>query len=356
VKYQIEKLEALRGFGAIYVLLHHVSSSYLGLQTKLIGLPFRFGQEAVLIFFILSGFVIHYASAELKTNQIGSYIFKRVRRIYPIYVLSLVLSYIIFCFYSGCFLHSWFVLKSFLENILMLQTHPGNPECFFEPFCANNSLWSISYEWWFYMIYFPLVHFISPKKQKYVVIALCLFGMAFNSFFANPFTHFLVLFPVWWLGVEMAKEYLETSTITFRRQATYIYLLLTPAFWMLIVNILWYRSGREMFFITYPFLDLRYFISTIGLFIIAMIWKNNNFIGYHSLRTPFVFTGSFSYTLYLIHFPIICFLTLLPGKNLFWDDLLLKIVISFVLSYVIEKFFQEWINKKTRQFLVQKPY
>jgi len=38
------QLEALRGFAAFYVLLHHISSSYLGLQHSPFGLPFRFGQ------------------------------------------------------------------------------------------------------------------------------------------------------------------------------------------------------------------------------------------------------------------------------------------------------------------------
>lgn len=51
LKIRLLKLEALRGFAALYVLLHHVSSSYLGLKSSFVGFPFRFGQEAVLVFF-----------------------------------------------------------------------------------------------------------------------------------------------------------------------------------------------------------------------------------------------------------------------------------------------------------------
>ena len=96
MKYQIQKLEALRGFAAVYVLLHHVSSSYLGYQKKIYGFPFRFGQEAVMVFFILSGFVIHYSLCNNTSENFKIYFFKRTKRIYPIYILALILSYIIY--------------------------------------------------------------------------------------------------------------------------------------------------------------------------------------------------------------------------------------------------------------------
>ena len=232
----------------------------------------------------------------------------------------------------------------------MLQTHQGNPECWVEPFCGNSSLWSLSYEWWFYLLYFPTISLIDSKKQKYIVILLSLFGLAVNLFFENPLTHFLQMFPIWWLGVEMAKEYIEKSRITINGQIRYLKLLIIPAAWLLVLNTMWYFDGKPMSFISYPFLDLRYFISTIILFFSALIWQNTHFIGYKSISPMLIFFGSFSYSLYLIHFPIICYVTLLPRKNMMWLDLVLKILISFVLAFIMERLFQKWVNIVCRRF------
>ena len=98
-KNRLWQLEAVRGFAAFYVLLHHISSSYLGLKHTVWGFPFRFGQEGVLIFFLLSGFVIYYAHGPQREtgNDFTTYLVKRGRRIYPIFGLSLLLAWLIQC-------------------------------------------------------------------------------------------------------------------------------------------------------------------------------------------------------------------------------------------------------------------
>jgi peptidoglycan/LPS O-acetylase OafA/YrhL len=49
-------LDAARAIAAIYVVIHHWATS--NQLTNGPGLIFRFGQEAVIVFFLLSGFVI----------------------------------------------------------------------------------------------------------------------------------------------------------------------------------------------------------------------------------------------------------------------------------------------------------
>ena len=60
-KSRLWKLEGVRGFAALYVLIHHLSHPLIG-QSGLKALPFRFGQEAVIVFFLISGFVIEYSA------------------------------------------------------------------------------------------------------------------------------------------------------------------------------------------------------------------------------------------------------------------------------------------------------
>jgi len=53
---RLGRLEALRGAAAAYVVLGHIGNGWYG--SPLMGLPVRFGLEAVILFFLISGFVI----------------------------------------------------------------------------------------------------------------------------------------------------------------------------------------------------------------------------------------------------------------------------------------------------------
>jgi len=344
---QLKKLEALRGFAAVYVLLHHISSSYLGLKTTIWGFPFRFGQEAVIAFFLLSGFVIHYASSRNTKNNFRTYLVKRFRRIYPVFILALVLAYAISSWNAGHLINTHDVWTSLAGNLAMLQDHSGRPGGWFAPFSENMPLWSLSYEWWFYMMYFPIHNRIPPNRQKYLVISLGFLGQGIQIFWPNPLCHFLILFPIWWLGVEIAKEFISKKFITLQGQVHYLLLLFLPLFYHALVNFQWLADGKKISFITYPFVDLRYFASTIGLFGIALIWQRTKFLGYSKIFQPFIRVATFSYALYVLHYPIICNLRFIPGDHWFYPDLILRIAFSFGIAIIAERVIQPWINQKT---------
>ena len=76
----IKKLNSIRAFAALYVMIAHLmleifkGSSFIFL--------FKFGQEAVMLFFLLSGFVISISYFKNPNINFGSYFIKRFRRIY----------------------------------------------------------------------------------------------------------------------------------------------------------------------------------------------------------------------------------------------------------------------------------
>ncbi|MGO8746863.1 MAG: acyltransferase family protein [Thermoguttaceae bacterium] len=85
------KLEAIRGFAATYVILHH---AHLTERSEVRAL-LSFGQEAVILFFLLSGFVIYYASLRgVGLLRFGVYFSHRFRRIWPTFLISLALAYV----------------------------------------------------------------------------------------------------------------------------------------------------------------------------------------------------------------------------------------------------------------------
>lgn len=212
----IKKLEALRGFAAIYVLLHHIVGftelkNYL---SPLARLPFRFGQEAVILFFLLSGFVIHF-SAYNKRLQFKDFILKRVKRIYPIYLFSMLVAIIIFNLNGYSF--SIKDLYSFIGNIFMLQDTNNKPGLLVAVFLKNYAFWSLSYECIFYISY--VVIYLNAKQiQNKVSLVLLISVVAWVSYLIIP-NHFSLVFSyliIWWTGVFCASIYLKYKTFTFK--------------------------------------------------------------------------------------------------------------------------------------------
>ena len=348
------QLEALRGFAAFYVLLHHVSSSYLGWKHTVWGFPFRFGQEGVLVFFLLSGFVIYHAHGPHRRqgNDFASYLVKRGRRIYPIFGLSLLLAYGIQCWNAQALIPV--NLGALAGNLGMLQDHPEKPGNWILPFADNMPLWSLSYEWWFYLMFFPINRWVPAARQKYFVFGLCGLGLLISLFRPNPFGWFLVFFIIWWTGVELAKEYLATGTVTGARQKAMAALLAVPALVFGLVVWHWRSSGRPLHFITYPLVEFRYFFMTLVFLGLLLLWKRWRFAGYNQTLGRFGWLGGISYALYLFHYPIICDLRLWPGAGAFYLDLAVRFFLALGLAWLAEAKLQKLINAWTDRWLASR--
>jgi peptidoglycan/LPS O-acetylase OafA/YrhL len=146
--------DAVRGFAASYVFAGHLVMNCFP-RTARWTVLFLFGQEGVMLFFLLSGFVVMYSMETGADKSFGTYIGRRFFRIYPIFILALALSYALAA--------SWSVdLKVLVGNLLMLQDFTdGKPGVLFGTFEGDLPLWSLSYEWWFYLMYTRSRH--DPK-------------------------------------------------------------------------------------------------------------------------------------------------------------------------------------------------
>src|ERR1700748_2059632 len=95
-----ENLEALRGYAALFVVFCHlqilvgVFSPYY--DPKLLNVLVPDGHLWVLVFFVLSGYVIAANNRlNLSRETVGLYLKKRFIRIYPIYFIALILTLLI---------------------------------------------------------------------------------------------------------------------------------------------------------------------------------------------------------------------------------------------------------------------
>ncbi|MFC4809640.1 acyltransferase family protein [Paenibacillus sp. GCM10023250] len=91
---RLSELDSLRGIASLSVVLYH-SASLLGIMAALPWLyhtPLQIllaGHQAVIFFFLLSGFVLTLPFAEGKSRGYGSFMLRRLSRLYPPYIASL---------------------------------------------------------------------------------------------------------------------------------------------------------------------------------------------------------------------------------------------------------------------------
>lgn len=92
-KHKFHALDSLRGIAAIMVILQHFWEMNHASDARLKPwLFFYAGHEAVILFFVLSGFVLSYQLREFRWTEYSLFVWKRIRRIYPAYYASILFS------------------------------------------------------------------------------------------------------------------------------------------------------------------------------------------------------------------------------------------------------------------------
>src|SRR5687767_13607112 len=88
-----QKLDALRGIASLYVLLHNLVYGLIGLNlvSPKVKIFFAAGQEAVILFFLLSGFVIYISFYKNPNINFKGFFIRRFKRIYFIFLISLII-------------------------------------------------------------------------------------------------------------------------------------------------------------------------------------------------------------------------------------------------------------------------
>ncbi len=96
---RIKSLDSLRGMAALVVVLHHCVWTYPDRIAWIKDTPLRIafaGGSAVLVFFALSGFVLHLTFTAADKHQILPFLVKRTTRIYPAFAVATVLSWALY--------------------------------------------------------------------------------------------------------------------------------------------------------------------------------------------------------------------------------------------------------------------
>lgn len=189
---RFESLDAVRGLAALAVVIHHVATVYIG-------------GPAVMAFFVVSGYCIAGASASARRNDLGmrGFLWRRIRRIMPPYLLSIAFWAVLRIVKAGSVSASdlnrpWI---DWLQNLTLTQWTsllqnptqypPHNPTLFV------GAYWSLCYEEQFYFFMGLLVAIagVSAAMSRWIVAALLAVALAWNVAFPH---HVYGIFIEYW--------------------------------------------------------------------------------------------------------------------------------------------------------------
>lgn len=346
---RLRRLECLRGAAAFYVFLHHYVHVVVTPQVPWVGRFFKFGQFAVLLFFVVSGFVIYYSSVGREgALRFRSYFIRRFRRIYPPFVLALLITWIAQCVYEGELADPRGL--ELLGNLLMLQD--TNVASWFAPYLRNAALWSLSYEWAFYLLFFA-THTLWRDRvalQKWVVAGASVAGFASYWLVGNQISLFLMYYPIWWTGVEMARELIETGDVTLRRQWFGLAnLALMSGLWAVPVWLAW-SSGAPLVMWKHPVIEFRHFVTALVIIAAGLAWHRMKWVGFYPLLGGFERVAPISYGLYIVHYPIVHLASQYQGWGSPWLPFVIVLPSVLGLAWLVEGWIQphvvRWLPAK----------
>ena len=335
-------LDFFRWFGAFLVLISHLRSivfvDYNNLNNHNIFIKFfyfitGFGHQAVIIFFVLSGFLVGGSIINrLKTNNFSfkKYFINRFSRLYIVVPIALIIGYLFdkigFMYFnqSGLYTNGIYLASInydistrlnpliLISNFFMLQT------IITPTFGSNVPLWSLANEFWYYIL-FPLIILVLTARSyrnKLIALVLCILVSFFISG-ANKNGNMLLYFSIWLLGtfVWFIKKPI------FKR----IYM---PTILMLFISVI---SRLGIFdFLNIFHKDLLLSISFCLIINTAMYHtkKQANILNFKNINK---FMASFSFSLYLMHWPLIVFIISIISFN---QNLGLKMQPNFLSSTI----------------------
>jgi peptidoglycan/LPS O-acetylase OafA/YrhL len=390
----LELLDGLRGLTAIYVMLGHaivlltVDGTRLDMSAGaggVMSLVFRHGHLAVLIFFLISGFCIHYRQAgALAVGQPGGgtlrfstrlFARRRLQRLVPPLLAALILTagldYLGAAvvnpnFYAG-------TVDFWTSSFFATASHSGTTfigNLFFQgsfvvqPFGTNGPLWSLAFEFWFYVLYPVLLWFTTRfGPASLLIIPGAAAIVAYGALPADQpapggglgltaggwwVAETLLYWIVWTAGAVIAEAYVGRF-----RVPTVVYIAGVAA----IATARWLTPPASPTWIGgWMINDLlwsAFFAIGLSLLLVAV-----------PLRVPHVlmewatYAGKISYSLYLVHIPVIAFVSAcwfaagrqMPiGLELALPTAVLALGVAILMWFIAERPFQ---RSRTDRFTI----
>ena len=319
-----ETLDGWRGLLALWVVIGHILL-YLNLNIKGLTAP----GYAVDGFIFLSGYFIQASLIGISKKWTGLRSIKvfylyRFMRTWPIYCLILGIYFFSSLITSNGFSLSQITISSEKLYVLFLNLFLLNG---FSPQYVSSTVipsWSLSLEIQFYIIY-PLIFLFNLYKSYFFIFLTFVFALITPIIFGNGS-----------VGGSIA-HFGFPSILPYR-------------LFHFMLGVVWYNNYREPNYKFLLFCLLGTFILNVFTAMLIMVIYFTNLEVFHSLnifKTKILqFVGRISYSLYLIHFPILLasdmlYLILKLDINKLMFISIFTLSISTALSYLSFEIFEQ---------------
>lgn len=310
-------LDMARGLAALAVLTNHVRGlffiPYHDVSHRSIVLDAFYGattlgHQAVMVFFVLSGFLI--VSSIVQSFEGGrwswtKYLVNRMVRLNLVLIPALVLCWAMdhmgMALSSTAALYHRPVQNLFTTSVAHLETAPNFFGSLFyvqsilvRPFGSDGPLWSLSYEFWYYIL-FPIVLCALASRFRVRIRALyCVAAILIALFVGRAIA---LYFLIWLLGGVLA------ISLRFRAARTRFAWANTMGVVPLLF-VLGFSVSRPL---NFPFFTDAIVALGFASWVYVIVGAPERHMSPAYARTARLL-ASFSYTLYLTHFPIVFFL------------------------------------------------
>ncbi|HMC79365.1 MAG TPA: acyltransferase [Acidimicrobiia bacterium] len=305
---RLHGIDGLRAFAALWVVLFHIRA-FSGAQ--LTGVPgldlfIRSGSTGVSLFLVLSGFCLYlpYAGGRLSRFSSGRFFARRCRRLLPAYYATLAVILLVYALASG---HAGLAHMSAAglagqAAAHLTLVHQLLPSTFYG---LNGAYWSLGLEWELYLT-LPLlvlgVRRIGLGRTVALVVGL---NVAYRLVLAVAAGHCLVgphttlatvvlpnLFLGRWgefgLGMLAAELYVSGRAGLWGRRLIVPAVLAVPASFLIAGNPLAHLLFGVIFFT-----------------VVCLVADGGNPVARAFSSTPLVVLGAMSYSIYLVHQPLV---------------------------------------------------
>lgn len=294
-------LDGVRITAALVVFLGHASGP---LTDGFLWQLNDYLDAAVMVFFVLSGYVIAFVS-NTKEKTLRAYSVSRISRLSSVVIPALILTFI--CDQIGLWINAdlyyngpwnapnnefinYFLSLFLLQNIWHLNLQPG----------MNSPFWSLSYELMFYIIFAASFYFQGKKRLILILISILVAG-----------PDILLSFPLWLMGA--SSYYLHQRESAKRILNSNIALCSIFSICSLLALIVCAPWAEKNMVYDIPLLPgsrklaanyLYSILFTVHLLTIPpLLHKLKTFLFYFA--KPITLLGSMTFSLYLFHRPLI---------------------------------------------------
>lgn len=319
-------LHYLRFFSAVIVSLGHTKEFLFvhmdesaRLLEKVSRLFLGLGPSAVLVFFFLSGYLVggnEIVNLVRKELNFSKYIFNRLTRLWIVLLPALLATFAfnaftcrnardsLYCMADSALASHAEIppqfsqeLSDLVSNVFFLQPFIGTQ------WGGNGPLWSLSFEFWYYMVFFSILSVVSYLLKR--EIGFGLIPHLLILFVASRILdlEWLILGIIWLSGALVAHFLNRDSFVTFTRKyqkpIALKFTLLTIIF--ILPALISLRLFSRIF--SFP-------IAILLLTISLSLTQNENAIQSEGRLQKTIVRGSeYSFSLYLTHFPLIALAT-----------------------------------------------